>query len=342
MGSKINELFEGKKIGLDDLSGKTIVVDSYNQLYMFLSSIRGADGSYLQDSHGNITSHLSGLFSRFTNLMRHDIKFIFVFDGKPPELKTKERERRAQIKQEAELKFEEAKKEGNLEEMKKFASRTSKLSKEMLDDAKELITALGCPIVQAPSEGEAQAAHLVKKGEAYALLSQDADSLAFGSELLVKNLTISHRRKRPGSFDYVDVEPELISLHDTLNVIGIDQEQLIVLSILTGTDYNYGGIKGIGPKNALKLVKQYGKDFDALFKEVKWEEHFEVSWKEIYEFIKHCPTTDDYKLKFDYPNREKVIEILVEKHDFNRERVEKTIDALHKNKPKEESLSKWF
>lgn len=342
MGSKINELFEGKKIKIDDLKGKTLVVDSFNQLYMFLSSIRGPDGSYLTDSKGNVTSHLSGLFSRFTNLMKHDIKFIFVFDGKPPELKMRERERRAQIKHEAELKYAAAKEEGNEEEMKKYAQRTSKLSKEMLADAKELISAMGFPIVQAPSEGEAQAAHIVKKHQAYALLSQDADSLAFGSQVMVKNLTISQRRKRPGSYSYDEVEPEILELHETLNNLGIDQDQLIVLSILTGTDYNYGGIKGIGPKTALKLVKQHGKNFDALFSEVKWEESFDTSWKEIFDFIKHCPTTDDYELDFKELDRNKVIEILVEKHDFSRERIEKTLDLLKKEKPKEESLSKWF
>ncbi|MEM4260010.1 MAG: flap endonuclease-1 [Candidatus Woesearchaeota archaeon] len=342
MGSKINELFEGNKIKIDDLRGKTLVVDSYNQLYMFLSSIRGADGSYLTDSKGNVTSHLSGLFSRFTNLMKHDIKFIFVFDGKPPELKMRERERRAQIKKEAELKFEIAKKEGDKEEMKKYAQRTSKLSKEMINDAKELIRAMGFPIVQAPSEGEAQAAHIVKSGKAYGILSQDADSLAFGSPVLVKNLTISQRRKRHGAYSYEEIEPEILELYDTLNTLGIDQDQLIILSILTGTDYNYGGIKGIGPKTALKLVKQHGKNFEALFKEVKWEESFDISWKEIFDFIKNCPITEDYDLDFSYIDKEKIIKILVEEHDFSRERIEKTLNELTKNKQREQSLKNWL
>ena len=251
MGTKITDLLVSKDISIEDLKGKIIVVDAFNQLYMFLSSIRQPDGSLLTDSHNNVTSHLNGLFYRFTKLMQHDIKFIFVFDGKAPDLKLKERARRAEIKHDAQLKYEKAKEEENIEEMKKFASRTSRLTKEMIEDVKELISALGCPIIQAPSEGEAQAAYLVKNKEAYASLSQDADSLLFGCPLVVKNLTLSGRKKIPNKLAYDQINPELISLGDTLNDLGINQDQLIIVGMLVGTDYDIDGIKGIGPKTAL-------------------------------------------------------------------------------------------
>ncbi len=342
MGTKITELLESKEMFIDDLKGKVIVVDAFNQLYMFLASIRQPDGSLLKDSQGNVTSHLNGLFYRFTKLMQHDIRFVFVFDGKPPELKLKERERRAALKHEAELRYEQAKSEENVEEMKKYAARTSKLTKDMIADAKELIDALGFPIIQAPSEGEAQAALLVKQKAAYASLSQDADSLIFGCPLVVKNLTLSGRKKLPNKLSYDTISPELLSLQDTLATLGIDLDQLIVIAMLTGTDYNIGGIKGIGHKTALKLVREFNHDFERLFAQVKWDESFPFSWKEVFDVIKHTQTTDDYHLDFKDVDDEKVVEVLCAKHDFNEERVRKILETLHKKPAAQKGLGDWF
>jgi len=299
----------------------------------------------LKDSHNNVTSHLNGLFYRFTKLMQYDIKFIFVFDGKAPELKLKERERRSALKHEAELKYEKAAEEENLEDMKKYAARTSKLTKEMIDDIKELIDALGCPVIQAPSEGEAQAALLVKNRDAYASLSQDADSLLFGCPLVVKNLTLSGRKKLPNKLSYDSITPELISLKDTLDSLDIDQDQLIVLAMLTGTDYNIGGIKGIGPKTALKLVKEYGsgaKNFDKLFKGNGWDEHFDYDWKEVFDIIKHTKVAEEYKVIFKDVDDERVVEILCKKHDFSEERIRKVLETLHKKPAAQKGLGDYF
>lgn len=345
MGTKITELLESKELSIDDLKGKTVVVDAFNQLYMFLASIRQPDGSLLKDSQGNVTSHLNGLFYRFTKLMQHDIKFIFVFDGKPPDLKLKERARRAELKHEAEKKYEEAREKEDLDEMKKYAARTSKLTKDMIVDAKELIGALGMCIVQAPSEGEAQAALIVKNKQAYASLSQDADSLIFGCPLVVKNLTLSGRRKRAGKLDYDTIIPELISLHDTLKNLGITLNQLIVIAMLTGTDYNIGGIKGIGHKTALKLVKEYGDkepDFDRLFKDKGWDEYFNYDWKDVFNIIKDTETTGDYKIMFKDVDTEKVVEILCKKHDFSEERVRKILEPLYTKPKSQKGLGEWF
>jgi flap endonuclease-1 len=345
MGTKITDLLQTKELSIEDLRGKIIVVDAFNQLYMFLSSIRQPDGSLLKDSHNNVTSHLNGLFYRFTKLMQFDIKFVFVFDGKAPELKLKERERRSALKHDAELKFEKAAEEENLEDMKKYASRTSKLTPEMIEDVKELIEALGCPIIQAPSEGEAQAAFLVKNKDAYASLSQDADSLLFGCPFVIKNLTLSGRKKLPNKLSYDSITPELISLKDTLTELDIDQDQLIVLAMLTGTDYNIGGIKGIGPKTALKLVKEYGSgmdNFDKLFRENGWNEHFDYDWKDVFNIIKHTKTTDDYKLHFKDVDDEKVVEVLCTKHDFNEERTRVVLEKLHKRPVAQKGLGEYF
>jgi len=196
MGVAFKDLIISKEIELDFLKNKIIIIDAYNNLYQFLTTIRGVDGTPLMDSKGNITSCLVGLFSRTTNLMQRGIKTVFVFDGIPPELKQKENERRKALKLDAERKYIEAKKREDKEEMKKYASRTSRLTKEIVDESKELISLLGLPIVQAPSEGEAQASYMVKNNKGFAVSSQDFDSLLNGSTRLVRNLSISGRRKK--------------------------------------------------------------------------------------------------------------------------------------------------
>ncbi len=343
MGTKLKELVVKNEISIEDLQGKILVVDSFNILYQFLSSIRQMDGSLLTDSKGNVTSHLVGLFSRSAKLMSQNIKLAFVFDGEVPELKAKEIARRAHLKEEAFKEYKIAKEREDVEDMKKWAARATKLTDNMIEEAKELIAAMGMPVIQAPSEGEAQAAHIVKKGEAYAEVSQDYDCLVFGVPRLIQNLTISERRKRPGKLGYEIVRPEMIELDETLKNLGINQDQLIALAMLVGTDFNPGGIKGIGPKNALKLVKKHDGRLDALFKEVEWEKHFDFDWKEVFNLLKHMPVTDKYEMKWHAPDREKIIKLLVDKHEFNLERVEKSIsEMIRKKETKQQAgLGKW-
>ena len=331
MGTQIKCILKSNVISLNDLTNKTLVIDSYNFLYQFLTTIRSRDGSLLMDSKGNITSHLVGLFSRTTRLMQNNIKLIFVFDGKPPELKEKERERRKNIKINAEKEYKKAVEEENIEEMKKYASRTSRLTEEMIDDSKKLISALGLPIIQAPSEGEAQAACIAKNKDADYCVSQDFDSLLFGSPRLVRNLSLIGKRKKSG-LSYETVNPEVINLSENLNNLGIDQNQLIALAMLVGTDYNIGGVKGIGPKNALKLVKKYGSNLDSLFEEVKWGDFFNYPWKEVYNLFKKMPVITNYSIEWKEPYREEVIKLLVDEHDFAAERVKPVLDKLLKNK----------
>jgi flap endonuclease-1 len=344
MGVAITNILKSEEIKIEELSGKILAVDSFNVLYMFITTIRGPDGSPLMDSKGRITSHLVGLFSRFSNLMEKGIKFVFVFDGKAPELKREERERRKQLKIDASKLYEEAQQEENIENMKKYAARTAILSREMIEEAKEVISAMGMPIILAPSEGEAQAAHIVKCGDAYAVMSQDADSLLCGSPKTIRNLSITGRRKIAGTHAFKNVVPELIKLHDNLEEMELTQNQLIVLAILVGTDYNYGGVKGIGPKKALALVKKHKDNYDAVFDEVKWKENFTMDWKKIFDTIKNMPVTNDYEIKFENPDEERIKKILVEEHDFSEERVNSSLEKLQKYKAQnqQKGLSDFF
>ncbi len=343
MGTQIKSILDAKETSIDKLKGKTLVVDSYNLLYQFITTIRGRDGSLLMDSNGNVTSHLVGIFSRITKMMQKEIKFVFVFDGDPPKLKQKERERRKEIKIDAEKKYQDAVQEENVEDMKKYAARTSRLTQEMIQGAKQLIDALGMPIIDAPSEGEAQAAYMVKKQDADYCVSQDFDTILFGCPYLLRNLSIAGKRKGKG-LSYTSISPEIINLSENLNNLGIDQKQLISLGMLVGTDYNKEGINGIGPKNALKLVKEYGSDFESLFKKVNWDEIVGTSWKEIFNLFVEMPVKKDYNLEWKKPNKEKIIKILVDDHDFSMERVKSTVEKLLKenNKKQQTGLGDFF
>ncbi len=327
MGVNLKDIFERKELSLDEFSGRILAVDAYNMLYQFLTTIRTPEGQLLTDSKGNVTSHLIGLFSRTCALLEKNIKPIFVFDGKPPELKVHELHRRAEIKKEAAREYEKAAEVGDVEAMKKFASRTARLERPMVDDAKKLLQLLGLPVVQAPSEGEAQCSHMVKAGNAWAVASQDYDSLLHGTPRLVQNLSITGRRKMRGVIGTVAVMPAIIDLRENLQRLVLTQEQLILLALLVGTDYNYGGIHGIGPKKALKIVKEH-KSITAVEYAVKWKEHFEQPLAELFDLIKNIPVIDDYTVVFKPVDAEKLTDFLVDEHDFGAERVKKTLDAL--------------
>ncbi len=328
MGTKLKEIIERKSTSFKELAGKIVVVDSFNILYQFLSSIRQADGTPLMDMEGNITSHLNGLFFRTAKMLEHDIRPVFVFDGKAHDLKREEKQRRVESKEKARKQYDVAKRREDVEAMKKFASRTSHLSSEMVSEAKQLLTAMGLPVVQAPSEGEAQAAYMVNEGDAFAGVSQDYDCLLYGVKKVIQNLAVSEKRKKPGALGYVKVSPQIVDLEENKKRLGINQEQLIILGILVGTDYNYGGIKGIGPKTALKLVKEHKDNYEELFKEVKWKENFNIDWKEIFDIIKKAPVTDDYKIEFKALDEGKVKDLLVERYGFSEARVDSALSRL--------------
>jgi flap endonuclease-1 len=343
MGVKITELLPLHEIDIKNLEGKVIAIDASLFLYQFLTTIRQRDGTPLVDSKGRITSHLTGIFSRSTRLMQHGLKLIFVFDGTPPKLKQHERERRKELKKEAELRYTKAVEERDIESMKKYAARTTRLTPEMINESKELIQALGLPIIQAPSEAEAQASYLVKKGDAFAVATNDADALLFGAPKLIRNLSIFGKRKKTNRLAYETVKPELVDLAETLNTLGIDQDKLIAMCMLVGTDYNVGGVKGIGPKNALKLVKQH-KDLDKLFEDVQWDSQFDFSWTEVFYLIKKMPITDNYSLKWRDISQDKIKRLLVDEHNFSSDRVNSQIERLLKEKEskKQRGLGEFF
>lgn len=299
------------------------------------------DGTPLKNSKGIITSHIVGLFSRVTNLLEKQLKLVFVFDGEMPELKAKERERRKGLKQEAAKKLEAAQAAEDVDAMKKYAGRTAKLTPEMVKQSQDVLDALGIPWVQAPSEAEAQAAHMVRKGDAQAVASQDYDSLLFGAPRMIKNLSISGKRKKPGTSTYYSVDPEKIQLQKVLSDLEVNQKQLIALGMLVGTDFNPGGVKGLGPKKGLKLVHKHKDDLQALFAEAEWESHFDIAWEDVYATIADMPVTDEYTIEFKSPDEKRCKELLCDKFELSETRVQNALESLIKSQ-EQKGLSEFF
>jgi len=339
----LGDLVPKTKVDLKSLSGKSIAIDAYNALYQFLAIIRQPDGTPLKDSSGKITSHLSGLLYRTANLVEMGIKVVYVFDGVPPALKEAEIKRRVKMKEEALVKYEQALQEGRMEEARSYAQMTSRLKDYMAEDSKRLLIQMGVPWVQAPSEGEAQAAHMTRKGDTNYCASQDYDSLLFGAPLLVRNVTISGRRKLPRKPVYVEVIPETVELDHVLKELGITCEQLVDIGILLGTDFNPEGMKGIGPKTALKLIKQHGS-LQELLPTLK-EAEFPVEPQRIREIFLNPKVTDNYKLTWKDPDIDGVVDFLCRERDFSEERVRKALnkmaEGLRKAKGKR-TLEAWF
>lgn len=345
MGVNLRDLIPSQAVRtleLGDLTRKTIALDAYNMLYQFLTAIRQPDGTPLMDSRGRVTSHLSGLFYRTINLLEYGIKPIYIFDGVPPSLKEKEIERRRKLKEEAEAKRERALREHRLEEARRYAQMASRLTDEMVGDAKRLLDAMGLPWVQAPAEGEAQAAYLARRGDAWATGSQDYDSILFGAPRLVRNLGITGKRKLPNKNVYVEVKPELIETKTLLDQLGVDREKLIVIAIMLGTDYNPGGIRGIGVKTALKIVKAYATAEEVLRSLPTTPG---VDYEEIYKYFLNPNVTDNYKIEWRPPNRDAILKILVDEHNFNPTRVNNAVDRLQKaydTHLRQKGLDAWF
>ncbi len=349
MGVNIRDIIPDqarKEVDLKALKGYVIALDGYNMLYQFLSAIRQPDGTPLRDSQGRVTSHLSGLFYRTINLIEEGLKPVFVFDGKPPEMKRKEIEDRIQRRKEAAEKYAKARSQGLTEEARKYAQASSELTGDMVSEAKRLLDSMGIPYVQAPADGEAQAAYMASRGDAWAAGSQDYDSLLFGSPRLVRNLAITGKRKLPNKEEYVEVRPEIIDLQALLKLLGITREQLIVLGILVGTDFDPGGVKGYGPKTALSFVKSY-KDPAKALEVVRKQLEDDVDPLKIYEYFLNPPANKEYKLTFREPDPNGIREILVKEHDFSEDRVNKALDRLIKSykenlKSKQSKLDMWF
>ncbi len=343
MGVDLADLVPRTKTSLDELEGKTFAVDAYNALYQFLAIIRGRTGTPLMDRHGRITSHLSGLLYRTTNLAERAIRLVYVFDGKPPALKEVEIKRRRAIKDEAVTKYEAALSKGEVEEARKYAQATASLKDMMVDDAIRLLEYLGVPYVRAPSEGEAQAAYMAARGDVWGAVSQDFDSLLFGANRLVRNLAISGKRKLPLREAFVQVDPETVELETVLRQLNLTREQLVDLGILIGTDFNPDGFRGVGPKTALKLITEHGT-IEAIA-ESKPDFQPPKELERIRQIFIRPEVTMNYGREWREPDIEGLVGFLCGERDFSEERVRTAVGKAKSGFAKEtgrQTLESFF
>jgi flap endonuclease-1 len=343
LGVNFKDLIPKTPVKLEDLSGKTIAIDAYNAIYQFLSGIRQPDGTPLKDSTGKITSHLSGLFYRTGNLVERGLKPVYIFDGESPALKATEIERRKQIKVQAVAEYEKAAALGDTAKMRKYAQAATTMKDYMVDDSIKLLELMGLPWVKAPGEGEAQAAYMTKQGDADYCASQDYDSLLFGAPKLLRNVTISGRRKLPGKNIYVEITPEVAELSKTLSFCKLNYEQIIDVGILIGTDFNPDGVKGLGPKTALKLIKEHGT-LEAALAHVK-NATFPVEPTKIRDIFLHPKVSDNYKIEWKNSDQHGIINFLCGEKEFSEERIQKTLERIEIGRKKQKSktsLEKWF
>jgi flap endonuclease-1 len=319
-------VIKSETVSLDALKARTLAVDAYNTLYQFLAIIRQPDGTPLKDGRGRVTSHLSGLLYRTANLAEKGVKLVFVFDGKPPELKAVEIQRRRAVKEAAVVQYEKAISEGRVEEAHKYAQATSSLREQMVADSKRLLDALGVPWVQAPSEGEAQAAVMAARGDVWAAASQDHDCLLFGAPRMVKNLTVTGRRKLPRKDAYVEVQPEVVELKRTLASLAMSREQLVDVGILIGTDFNPDGVKGVGPKTAVKLIQQNGTIEKVI--ELNKDMNVGPDVNAIRRIFLQPSVRTDYTIQGGKPDADEVVAFLCGEHGFSEDRVRKAVDKM--------------
>jgi len=340
MGLNLKDLVVREKTKLESFSNKIIAIDAYNAIYQFLASIRGPDGMQLTDSEGRITSHLSGLLYRNINFLSLGIKPVWVFDGKPPSLKTAEIERRRQIKKDATVKYEKAMAVGDMAEARKYAQQTTSMKDGMVDESKQLLGFFGIPYIEAPSEGEATAAHLTNTGQAYASASQDFDSILLGAKRLIRNFTNSGRRKIPNRNTYIEVEPEIIETEKTLKSLQVTREQLVDIGILIGTDFNPDGFERIGPKTALKMIKQHSRleDIPQIQEQLQT-----IDYEQIRKIFLEPVVADVDEIVFDEVNYEGVTDYLVKERSFSEDRIQSSLNRLRKAlEKKSQNLDQWF
>lgn len=328
MGVKFKDIVSPEEIRFEDLDGKVVALDAANVIYQFLSSIRQIDGTPLKDQNGRITSHFSGILYRTSSMVEKGIKPIYVFDGQSSALKKETQQKRREIKEESERRWKEALEEGRLDDARKFAVRSSRMSPEIVEGSKKLIKLMGIPYIQAKGEGEAQASYMVAQGDAWCVASQDYDCMLFGAPRMVKNLTISGTQNTP----------EIIELNKILEKLSITREQLVDLAIMVGTDFNQG-IKGIGAKKGLKLIKEHGDIYHIL---EKLDIELDVDPHTLREMFLNHEVDSDYDLKWQKADQQGIVDFLCGEHDFSENRVLSAVDKLKKLQTTQSSLEQWF
>lgn len=339
MGVDISGILIKHNASIKDYNGQTLAVDSYNTLYQFLSNIRQPDGTPLMDQRGRVTSHISGVFYRTTSMIQNGIRPVYVFDGKPPRFKARTIEERKLIKEKNKIELEKAVEAGDQAKIRSLSSRINYVTREVVEDTKSLLSLMGLPFVQAPSEGEAQASWMCSHGLAHGVVSQDYDSLLFGASTLLRNFAFTGKRKLPGRNIYVNVSPESVDLEENLENLHITREQLVDIGLMTGTDFNKG-LERVGAKTALSLVRKHGNIFNVL----KAKGTFIENVEEIRNIFLEPDVVELEEMEFSRADETGLMDFLCKEHSFSPDRVAPYVKTLQSNygRQAQKSLDRFF
>ena len=336
----LTPILKREQTALKALKGASFAIDASIEIHQFLALVRKRDGTLFTDSQGKVTSHLIGLFTRTSRLIADfDMKPVFVFDGRPNPLKRRTIEIRREAMKKAEIEYSEAVSKKDYAKAWSKAVMTGRVTESILDDAKRLLTLMGIPWLEALEDAEAQASYMAARGDVWAVGSKDYDCLLYGAPVLARYLTLTGREWLPAQRRSRPLTPELIKLSENLALLEISRGQLVDLAILVGTDFNQG-VKGIGPKKALKLVREYGS-IEQMPEEIrsKMTEDLNI----LRQIFLKPRVLEKYALKRSLPDRDGLVEFLAGERGFNRERVERLAERLTRTRKNTDAgLGQWL
>ncbi|XP_047309090.1 flap endonuclease 1-like isoform X2 [Impatiens glandulifera] len=308
---------------LESYSGRQIAIDANISIYQFLTVVNRNGNGLLTNDAGEVTSHLQGMLSRTITILEAGLKPIYVFDGKPPDLKKHELMKRNSRRADAVDGLNEALIHGNEDDIKKFSRQTVKVTEKHKEDCKKLVRLMGLPGIQAPSEAEAQCSMLCKSREVYAMASEDMDSLAFGAPRLLRHFTDAITKKVP-VMEFV--------VSKALEELNLTMDQFIDLCILCGCDY-CDTIYGVGGKTSLKLIRLHGS-IEKILENIN-RERYKVPEDWGYEAVRKLfkepeVYTDSSQLNIEStsPDKEGLMEFLVGQNSFSHDKVTKSIEKI--------------
>lgn len=317
--------------------GRKIAIDASMSIYQFLIVVGRTGTETLTNEAGEATSHLQGMLSRTIRLLEAGMKPVFVFDGQPPDLKKQELAKRYSRREDAHKDLSTAIEAGDKEGIEKFSKRTVKVTKRHNEDCKKLLRLMGVPVIEAPSEAEAECASLCKNGKVYAVASEDMDSLTFGAPRFLRHLMDPSSKKIPV------MEFEVAK---ALQELELTMDQFIDFCILCGCDY-CDSIKGIGGQTALKLIRQHGS-METMLENIN-RDRYQIPEDWPYQearrlFKEPLVSTDTDELKWTPPDEEGLVNFLVNENGFNHDRVVKSIEKIKaaKNKSSQGRLESFF
>ena len=336
----LTPILKREQTTLKALKGASFAIDASIEIHQFLALIRKRDGTLFTDPQGRVTSHLIGLLTRTSRLIADfDMKPVFVFDGRPNPLKRMTIEMRRAATKKAEIEYSDAVSKKDHAKAWSKAVMTGRLTGSILDDAKRLLMLMGIPWLEALEDAEAQASFMAARGDVWAVGSKDYDCLLYGAPVLARYLTLTGREWLPAQRRSRPLIPELIRLSENLALLGISREQLVDLAILVGTDFNQG-VKGIGPKKALKIVHESGS-IEHMPEEIRSKITEDLS--SVRQIFLKPRVLEKYNLRRSPPDRDGLVEFLSVERGFNRGRVERLAERLTRTRKNTDAgLGQWL